>query len=80
MGTYDSEDVAQRAFDAANKVIKKTQIIGDVKSMKKINSEILASEALKLMNKNKITQLIVEDKNNYLGIIHLHNILNEGIS
>ncbi len=49
-------------------------------SPKKINSEILASEALKLMNKNKITQLIVEDKNNYLGIIHLHNILNEGIS
>jgi arabinose-5-phosphate isomerase len=49
-------------------------------SPKKINSEILASEALKFMNKNKITQLIVEDKNNYLGIIHLHNILNEGIS
>ena len=49
-------------------------------SPKKINTEILASEALKLLNKNKITQLIVEDKNNYLGIIHLHNILNEGIS
>ncbi|MDG1974521.1 MAG: KpsF/GutQ family sugar-phosphate isomerase [Flavobacteriaceae bacterium] len=46
----------------------------------KISSEILASNALKLMNKNKITQLIVEDNNTYTGIIHLHNILNEGIS
>jgi arabinose-5-phosphate isomerase len=46
----------------------------------KISSEILASNALKLMNENKITQLIVEDNNTYTGIIHLHNILNEGIS
>ena len=32
------------------------------------------------MKKNKITQLIVEDNNNYTGIIHLHNIIKEGIS
>jgi arabinose-5-phosphate isomerase len=50
------------------------------KSPKKINSEILASDALKIMNSNKITQLIVEDNKTYTGIIHLHNILNEGIS
>tara|TARA_B100001173_G_scaffold234715_1_gene204337 strand:+ start:669 stop:1634 length:966 start_codon:yes stop_codon:yes gene_type:complete len=50
------------------------------KSPKKINSEILASDALKIMNSNKITQLIVEDNKTYIGIIHLHNILNEGIS
>lgn len=47
---------------------------------KKINSEILAYDALKIMNLNKITQLIVEDNKQYTGIIHLHNILNEGIS
>jgi arabinose-5-phosphate isomerase len=47
---------------------------------KKINSEILASDALKIMNSNKITQLIVENEKKYIGIIHLHNILNEGIS
>ena len=49
------------------------------KSPKKINSEILVSDALKIMNSNKITQLIVEDNKTYTGIIHLHNILNEGI-
>ena len=47
---------------------------------KKINSEILASDALKIMNSNKITQLIVEDEKKYIGIVHLHNILNEGVS
>ena len=47
---------------------------------KKINSEILVWDALKIMNSNKITQLIVEDEKKYIGIVHLHNILNEGIS
>ena len=50
------------------------------KSPKKTSSDILAYEALKIMKKNKITQLIVEDNNNYTGIIHLHNIIKEGIS
>lgn len=50
------------------------------KAPKTINSETLASKALLIMNKNKITQLIVQDKDNYIGIIHLHNILNEGLS
>ena len=47
---------------------------------KKINSEILVWDALKIMNSNKITQLIEEDEKKYIGIVHLHNILNEGIS
>ena len=50
------------------------------KSPKKTSSDILAYEALKIMKKNKITQLIVEDNNIYTGIIHLHNIIKEGIS
>ena len=50
------------------------------KSPKKTNSDILAFEAFKIMKKNKITQLIVEDNNNYTGIIHIHNIIKEGIS
>jgi len=50
------------------------------KSPKKTSSDILAYEALKIMQKNKITQLIVEDNKNYTGIIHIHNIIKEGIS
>ena len=45
-----------------------------------IDSKTLASEALSIMNKNKITQIVVTKKGDYFGLIHLHNILNEGLS
>jgi arabinose-5-phosphate isomerase len=39
----------------------------------------LAIEALDMLRKKDITQLIVAEKNNYLGIIHLHDIVREGL-
>ena len=50
------------------------------KSPISVRSNILAYEAFKIMKENKITQLIVTENKNYVGIIHLHNILKEGIS
>jgi|SRR6478735_6049481 len=51
-----------------------------IKNPKKITNTALAVDALDTMNKNKITQLIVvDDKDNYLGIIHLHDLIREGI-
>jgi arabinose-5-phosphate isomerase len=44
-----------------------------------IDSNTLASTALSIMNKNKITQIVVTKDNVYSGLIHLHNILNEGL-
>ena len=39
-----------------------------------------AVTALQLMRSNSITQLVVVDKEHkYLGIIHIHDILREGI-
>ncbi len=38
-----------------------------------------AIEALNLMRSNNITQLLVVEKNKYLGVIHIHDILKEGI-
>jgi len=32
-----------------------------------------------MIKRNNITQLLVLDKNTYFGIIHLHDLLNEGI-
>ena len=46
----------------------------------KISSDTLASKALEIMNEHKITQLVVEDDNKYMGLIHMHNIINEGLS
>ena len=45
-----------------------------------IDSETLASEALEIMKKNKISQLIVTNGNLYFGVIHRQNLIKEGIS
>jgi len=49
------------------------------KNSKTINSTTLASDALYIMEQNNISQLIVMDGNIYCGIVHIHDILKEGI-
>ena len=49
------------------------------KSPRQIESWELAIHALELMRTNNITQLIVADEGVYKGIIHLHDVLKEGI-
>lgn len=46
---------------------------------KAVNTTMLAAEALEIMEKNNITQLLVLDEGTYKGIIHLHDIIKEGI-
>lgn len=46
---------------------------------KMIDSKALAVHALELMRNNNITQLVVIENNKYFGIIHLHDLLKEGI-
>jgi arabinose-5-phosphate isomerase len=46
---------------------------------KTISPEALAVEALDLMRKNEITQLVVLDNGKYSGIIHLHDLIREGL-
>ena len=45
-----------------------------------IDSDTLASEALEIMKKNKISQLIVTNNNLYFGVIHIQSLIKEGIS
>lgn len=49
------------------------------KNPKNISSDILVSEALSILENNSITQLVVIDNDSYKGILHLHDILKEGI-
>lgn len=44
-----------------------------------IEKDELVVNALSTMRENNITQLLVVDNNKYVGVIHLHDILNEGI-
>ena len=57
--------------------VKASQIMTN--NPKTIESEALVVDALHKMRSNSITQLPVVDNGKYLGIIHLHDILKEGI-
>ena len=49
-------------------------------SPKTVNASEFAVNALHMMRSNSITQLIVVDDNNhYLGVLHIHDVLREGI-
>ena len=39
----------------------------------------LAVNALDMMRKNEITQLVVAENDTYLGILHLHDLVKEGL-
>ncbi|KQN38620.1 D-arabinose 5-phosphate isomerase [Pedobacter sp. Leaf41] len=57
--------------------LKAEDIMG--KQPKSIQYDALAVEALHIIKENNITQLLVLKQNTYFGIIHLHDLLNEGI-
>ncbi len=49
------------------------------KSPKTIDPGALAIEALDILRKNDISQLVVAQNGKYLGILHLHELVREGI-
>ncbi len=68
---YKSENIKSLII---KKVMKKNPII--------VNENMLAAEALSLMNSKKITALCVYKKNKkkIIGLIHMHNILKANIT
>ena len=57
--------------------IKANEIMS--KNPKIINKNLLATEALLIMKTNKISQLIVAEKNKYVGVLHIQSLIKEGI-
>jgi arabinose-5-phosphate isomerase len=47
---------------------------------KTIGGDLLASEALEILNASKITALIVTDAKKPVGIVHLHDLLRAGVA
>ncbi len=54
-----------------SKIIKKVP--------KTVKHTLLAIDALQIMNDNKITNLIVTKDSKYLGMLHIHDIINAGL-
>ena len=46
---------------------------------KRIESKAMAVEALEIMEANDISQLLVEEDGKYAGVVHLHDLIKEGI-
>ena len=46
---------------------------------KTVSKDLMAVDALEVMKQNNITQLVVTDKSKFLGFVHLHDLLREGI-
>lgn len=50
------------------------------KNPKTIREDAMAIEALERLEQNSITQILVTDvENNYIGVVHLHDLIKEGI-
>lgn len=49
------------------------------KAPRTINVSAMAIEAMEIMESNEISQLLVQDNEQYAGVIHLHDLIKEGI-
>ncbi|MBE0423177.1 MAG: KpsF/GutQ family sugar-phosphate isomerase [Lutibacter sp.] len=49
------------------------------KNPKTVQVDAMAIEAMETMENNKISQILVEDNSIYAGVVHLHDLLKEGI-
>lgn len=49
------------------------------KNPKTIDEDELAVDALKLLEKNKISQILAVKNGKYTGVVHIHNLIREGI-
>jgi len=68
------------------RMLEKTETIQNItaidimtKHPKTIEPNEMAVNALDLMRTNSITQLVVAENENYLGILHLHDLVKEGL-
>jgi len=44
-----------------------------------IASDLMAVDILKVMKSNNISQILVEDNEIYAGVVHIHDLIKEGL-
>ena len=50
------------------------------KNPRLIDYDLMATDALDIMKKNKISQLLITKNNSYYGVLHIQSLIKEGIS
>ena len=48
-------------------------------SPKTLTSEAMAVEAKELLEENNISQVLIQDNNQFSGVVHIHDLIKEGI-
>jgi arabinose-5-phosphate isomerase len=79
IGVFTDGDL-RRVIDS--KIDLRNAIIKDVMSSnpKTINQDILAAEALNIMEQSSITAVIIENQHQHpVGVVHMHDILRAGV-
>ncbi len=71
----DVRRILEKNDDPLNIILSKIIL----KPPKTVKHSMLAVDALQIMNDNKITNLIVTKNNKYLGMLHIHDIINAGL-
>ncbi|MFL9481854.1 SIS domain-containing protein [Chitinophagaceae bacterium LWZ2-11] len=68
------------------RMLERTNDIVEIKALdilsenpKTIEPDVLAVHALEVLRKYDISQLIVQENDNYIGVLHLHDLVREGI-
>ncbi len=83
----DSNEICGIITDGdLRRMLEKTTTISSLSALdimshapKQINGDALAAEALEVMRKNSINHLLVTHNKEYIGIIHLQDLIREGI-
>ena len=67
-------------------MLEKTTAIQDIKAIEimtphpsTISSDTLAVKALEIMREKSISQIVIVENDKYKGIVHLHDLIKEGI-
>ena len=78
IGIITDGDLRRMLHRSGNTLATKARDIMTLKP-RTVSPDNMAADAFVLMESNNITQLVVADKGKYLGFIHLHDLLKEGI-
>ena len=62
------------------KILEEKAVNLMTKNPKVVNKDMMASEAMKIMHDKKITNLFVVEGNKPVGVIHIHDLLNNGVA
>ncbi|MFZ2209678.1 MAG: KpsF/GutQ family sugar-phosphate isomerase [Porticoccaceae bacterium] len=78
LGVFTDGDL-RRAID--HRIDINVARVGEVmtRNCKTVSSEMLAAEALTVMEDNKITALVVADEDRPAGVVHMHDLLRAGV-